>query len=121
MWLNRQITSAAKPPSHRRASRMSRSKQAGRRAFSRPMLPNRRMSAPRHGCTSSTTRKTGNSFSVRMADEFERRLGEADVVVVSGLWRNELLEKAHRLRFIQSIGAGTDQFDLENLKRRGIP
>jgi len=61
-----------------------------------------------------------NSFSVRTADEFERRLGEADVVVVSGLWRNELLEKAHRLRFIQSIGAGTDQFDLENLKRRGI-
>jgi len=67
------------------------------------------------------TRQIGvNSFSVRMADEFERRLGEADVVVVSGLWRNELLEKAHRLRFIQSIGAGTDQFDLENLKRRGI-
>src|SRR6516165_9871887 len=61
-----------------------------------------------------------NSFNVRAADEFERRIGEADVVVVSGLWRNELLEKAHRLRFIQSIGAGTDQFDREKLKRRGI-
>src|SRR4029453_11139195 len=61
-----------------------------------------------------------NSFNVRTADEFERRIGEADVVVVSGLWRNELLEKAHRLRFIQSIGAGTDQFDREKLKRRGI-
>src|SRR5215468_963640 len=61
-----------------------------------------------------------NSFNVRAADEFERRVGEADVVVVSGLWRNELLEKAHRLRFIQSIGAGTDQFDREKLKRRGI-
>src|SRR5262245_60952324 len=57
-----------------------------------------------------------NSFNVRAADEFERRIGEADVVVVSGLWRNELLEKAHRLRFIQSIGAGTDQFDREQLK-----
>src|SRR5262245_22977542 len=61
-----------------------------------------------------------NSFNVRAADEFERRIDEADVVVVSGLWRNELLEKAHRLRFIQSIGAGTDQFDREKLKRRGI-
>jgi phosphoglycerate dehydrogenase-like enzyme len=61
-----------------------------------------------------------DSFSVRTADEFERRIGEADVVVVSGLWRNELLEKAHRLRFIQSIGAGTDQFDRQELNRRGI-
>jgi phosphoglycerate dehydrogenase-like enzyme len=61
-----------------------------------------------------------SSFTVRAADEFESRIGEADVVVVSGLWRNELLEKAHRLRFIQSIGAGTDQFDREKLKRRGI-
>jgi phosphoglycerate dehydrogenase-like enzyme len=61
-----------------------------------------------------------NSFNVRATDEFERRIGEADVVVVSGLWRNELLEKAQRLRFIQSIGAGTDQFDREKLKRRGI-
>ena len=60
-----------------------------------------------------------NSFNVRAADEFERRIGEADVVVVSGLWRNELLEKAHRLRFIQSIGAGTDQFDREKLSRAG--
>src|SRR5262245_32025579 len=61
-----------------------------------------------------------NSVNVRAADEFERRIGEADVVLVSGLWGNELLEKAHRLRFIQSIGAGTDQFDREKLKRRGI-
>src|SRR5262245_48631478 len=52
-------------------------------------------------------RQTGvNSFNVRAADEFERRIGEADA--------------AHRLRFIQSIGAGTDQFDREKLKRRGI-
>jgi phosphoglycerate dehydrogenase-like enzyme len=66
-------------------------------------------------------RRTGiKGFSVRTPDEFERRIGEADVVVVSGMWRNELLEKAQRLRFIQSIGAGTDQFDREKLKQRGI-
>jgi phosphoglycerate dehydrogenase-like enzyme len=66
-------------------------------------------------------RKTGvSSFTVRTSDEFERRVGEADVVVVSGMWRNDLLERAARLRFIQSIGAGTDQFDREKLKARGI-
>jgi len=66
-------------------------------------------------------RQTGvNSFGVRTPDEFERRIGEADVVVVSGMWRNDLLDKAPRLRFIQSIGAGTDQFDREKLKARGI-
>ena len=66
-------------------------------------------------------RRTGiTSFGVRTHDEFEKRIGEADVVVVSGMWRNELLERAQRLRFIQSIGAGTDQFDREKLKQRGI-
>jgi phosphoglycerate dehydrogenase-like enzyme len=60
------------------------------------------------------------SFAVRAADEFERRAGEADVVVVSGMWKNDLLELAPKLRFIQSIGAGTDQFDREKLTARGI-
>jgi len=61
-----------------------------------------------------------NSVSVRTPEDFERQIGNADVVVVSGMWRDELLEKAPRLRFIQSIGAGTDQFDREKLKQRGI-
>jgi phosphoglycerate dehydrogenase-like enzyme len=60
------------------------------------------------------------SFEVRNPDDFARRIGEADVVVVSGLWRNELLQRAPKLRFIQSIGAGTDQFDRQALKERGI-
>jgi phosphoglycerate dehydrogenase-like enzyme len=63
---------------------------------------------------------TITSFEVRTLDEFERRIGEADVVVVSGLWRNDVLESAQRLRFIQSISAGTDQFDRGKLAERGI-
>ena len=63
---------------------------------------------------------TINSFGVRTPDEFERRIGEADVVVVSGMWRNELHERAQRLRFIQSVGAGTDQFDRGKVTARGI-
>ena len=61
-----------------------------------------------------------DSFEVRTLDELERRIGEADVVVVSGLWRNTLLDRTQRLRFIQAIGAGTDQFDREKLKELGI-
>ncbi|MBK9605131.1 MAG: D-2-hydroxyacid dehydrogenase [Betaproteobacteria bacterium] len=61
-----------------------------------------------------------DSFGVRTPDDFAQRIGEADVVVVSGMWRNELLDQAPRLRFIQSIGAGTDQFDRGRLTARGI-
>jgi phosphoglycerate dehydrogenase-like enzyme len=61
-----------------------------------------------------------DTFEVRTPDELERRIGGADVVVVSGLWRNALLDRAPRLRFIQAIGAGTDQFDRDKLKERGI-
>jgi phosphoglycerate dehydrogenase-like enzyme len=60
------------------------------------------------------------SFEVRDADTLTARIGEADVLVISGLWRNSLLEHADRLRFVQSIGAGTDQFPRDELARRGI-
>jgi D-2-hydroxyacid dehydrogenase (NADP+) len=40
--------------------------------------------------------------------------------VISGLWRNSLLDRAKKLRLIQSIGAGTDQFPRDELARRGI-
>jgi phosphoglycerate dehydrogenase-like enzyme len=61
-----------------------------------------------------------DSFEARDAATLERRIGEADVLVVSGLWRNELLAQAKRLRFIQSIGAGTDQFAREALGAQGV-
>src|SRR5688572_22165159 len=60
------------------------------------------------------------SFEVRDAETLQARIGEADVLVVSGLWHNDLLDRAPRLRFIQSIGAGTDQFPRDELARRGI-
>jgi phosphoglycerate dehydrogenase-like enzyme len=61
-----------------------------------------------------------NSFEVRDRETLEGRLEEADVLVVSGLWQNRLLEGAKRLRFIQSIGAGTDQFSQADLVKAGI-
>jgi phosphoglycerate dehydrogenase-like enzyme len=66
-------------------------------------------------------RKTAIRFvEVRSADELKTRIGEADVLVVSGLWRNELIEAAPRLRFIQSISAGVDQYSREALGARNI-
>src|SRR6266852_4357831 len=61
-----------------------------------------------------------NSFEVRDPETLESRVGEADVLVISGLWHNGLLDRATKLRFIQSVGAGTDQFDRAVLKERGI-
>jgi phosphoglycerate dehydrogenase-like enzyme len=67
------------------------------------------------------TRQTGiASFELRTLEDLERRIGEADALVVSGLWRNELLTRAKRLRFIQSISAGVDQYSLPLLRERGI-
>lgn len=60
------------------------------------------------------------SFEVKSFDEFERRIAEADVVVVSGFWKNDLLQKAPRLKFIQSISAGINQYDLGVLKAGGV-
>jgi len=61
-----------------------------------------------------------DSFAVRDRATLDKLVGEADVLVVSGLWHDSLLEGADRLRFIQAIGAGTDQFPRAELVLRGI-
>src|SRR5271169_3655202 len=61
-----------------------------------------------------------NSFAVRDPETLVKRVDEADVLVISGLWQNQLLDQTKRLGFIQSIGAGTDQFPREELAKRGI-
>jgi phosphoglycerate dehydrogenase-like enzyme len=44
----------------------------------------------------------------------------ADVVVVSMMWKNELLPQARRLKFVQSISAGIDQYDQNLFRAQGI-
>jgi len=66
-------------------------------------------------------RNTGMKFEIaRNAAELEAKLPSADVLSVSMLWRNELAEKARKLKLIQSISAGTDQYDRGVLKAHGI-
>jgi D-2-hydroxyacid dehydrogenase (NADP+) len=59
-------------------------------------------------------------FEVRSLPELEARIAEADVLVVSGLWRNTLPALAPRLRFVQSLSAGTDQYDRAVFAAHGI-
>lgn len=66
-------------------------------------------------------RGTGiKSFQVRSYEEFEKRVGEADVVVASGMWKNDIIPKATNLKFIQSISAGMDQYSKEQLGAKGV-
>lgn len=66
-------------------------------------------------------RHTGlNHFQVWSQSDLNERIRDAHVLVVSGFWHNDLLDRAPNLRFIQSIGAGYDQFPLDSLAERGI-
>jgi phosphoglycerate dehydrogenase-like enzyme len=66
-------------------------------------------------------RKTGlASFELRSRDELVQRIGDADVLVVSGLWSNDLIPAAGKLKFIQSASAGVDQYSREALAAHGI-
>ena len=59
-------------------------------------------------------------FEVRNLDDLKTRIGKVDVLLCSGLWRNELIPAAPRLAFIQSISAGTDQYSRDALGAAGI-
>jgi phosphoglycerate dehydrogenase-like enzyme len=66
-------------------------------------------------------RKTGIAHvQAHNAAELERELPGADVLVLSMLWRNELVGKAPKLKFIQSISSGMDRYDQDLMRARGI-
>ena len=62
-------------------------------------------------------RNTGiKSFGVSKREDLDRHVGEADVLVISGMWHNGLIDLAGKLRFVQAISSGTDMFDLGGLR-----
>jgi len=66
-------------------------------------------------------RNTGiRHFEVRSLEELTVRIADADIVSCSMLWRNNLIARAPKLKFIQSISAGTDQYQRDALKAAGI-
>lgn len=66
-------------------------------------------------------RKTGIKYMIaRTPDEVRARIPDVDVGVFSFFWKNELADIAPRLKLLQSISAGTDQYDKPMLKARGV-
>jgi phosphoglycerate dehydrogenase-like enzyme len=60
------------------------------------------------------------SFEVQSDDELQQRIADADILVISGLWRNELLDQAPKLRYVQSISAGMNQYSVEAFHAHGV-
>lgn len=66
-------------------------------------------------------RNSGIRFiEARSREELDANLPQADVLVCSGMWRNDIPAIAPKLRFVQSCSAGTDQYDRAVLKTAGI-
>lgn len=60
------------------------------------------------------------SWEVRDSRALETAVFDANVLVISGLWSDSLVEKAPKLRYVQSISAGVDQYSRDLLRERGI-
>lgn len=68
-----------------------------------------------------SARGSGMTFDVAKSyAELEAKIADADILSVSMMWKNELIPKAKRLKLIQSISAGTDQYDRDALRAHGI-
>ena len=66
-------------------------------------------------------RETGiRHFQTWDRDETMAKIAEGHVLVLSGFWSEDMLERAANLRLVQVCAAGYDQFDLEALGRRGV-
>ena len=59
-------------------------------------------------------------FQELSTSSLKPHMPEVDVLVISGAWHVTLLKDAERLKWIQSIGVGFNQFPLAELKRRAI-
>lgn len=66
-------------------------------------------------------RNTGiEHFQTWTGDQTRQRMGESNVLVLSGFWNNALLDQAGALRFIQVCAAGFEQFDQSRIRAQGI-
>ena len=66
-------------------------------------------------------RETGiRHFQTWTPEDTFRRCAEADVLVISGLWDDTLLDHAGRLRFVQVCAAGYERFDVRRLAAAGV-
>ncbi len=59
-------------------------------------------------------------FQTWTPEDTRARIGEGDVLVASGFWKNDLLADASKLKFVQVCAVGHDQFDKAAVSDRGI-
>lgn len=66
-------------------------------------------------------RDTGiGHFQVWSREELDARATDYDVLVISGLWRNDILQAAPRLKYVQSLSVGINQYDVAAFKAAGV-
>ncbi|MBT7286114.1 MAG: D-2-hydroxyacid dehydrogenase, partial [Rhodospirillaceae bacterium] len=66
-------------------------------------------------------RETGiKHFQSWNPEDLRARMGDGDVLVLSGYWKNDMLATADKLRFIQVCAAGFDQFDQDAIRAQGV-
>lgn len=56
----------------------------------------------------------------RNPEQVAQHIGKASVVCVSMMWRNEWLDQAPRLGYVQSVSAGMNQYDVAKFKAVGV-
>ena len=61
-----------------------------------------------------------NFIETRTQEETSARIGEGNVLVITGFWDNAYIEKGANLRFIQACGAGYNQFDIDAMASKGL-
>lgn len=66
-------------------------------------------------------RKSGVQIvEARTLDEFRAKMPDVHVASCSMMWRNELLDVAPKLVFVQSVSAGMNQYDVAKFKAAGV-
>ncbi len=66
-------------------------------------------------------RETGIAhFQTWTREDLRDRIGDGDVLVLSGYWDNALLPHAGKLKLIQVCGAGYDAFDVDAICAKGV-
>ncbi|MBO1324811.1 D-2-hydroxyacid dehydrogenase [Acetobacter sp. TBRC 12305] len=57
---------------------------------------------------------------VQTLDELEKVAADADVLVISMLWKDRILDWAPRLKLVQSVSAGVDHYGHDLFRARGV-
>jgi phosphoglycerate dehydrogenase-like enzyme len=52
--------------------------------------------------------------------DLEKVIPEVDVLVTSMMWKNDLLPRATKLKYLQSVSSGTNQYDKDAFAKQGI-